>query len=116
MCFCFFFFLMIRRPPRSTLFPYTTLFRSRLSKAVGAPVKVIWTREDDVRHGFYRPASYNRFAAGLDGAGKPIALAPRGVAPPILPKFGPLAKGAARTPVGGAPNPPSRVPHLLQDP
>src|SRR5215216_7111471 len=26
---CFFFFLMIRRPPRSTLFPYTTLFRSR---------------------------------------------------------------------------------------
>src|SRR5256885_2981113 len=28
MCFIFFFFLMIRRPPRSTLFPYTTLFRS----------------------------------------------------------------------------------------
>src|SRR5215204_6808998 len=28
-CFLFFFFLMIRRPPRSTLFPYTTLFRSR---------------------------------------------------------------------------------------
>ena len=28
-CFCLFFFLMIRRPPRSTLFPYTTLFRSR---------------------------------------------------------------------------------------
>src|SRR5258707_6031026 len=30
--FCFFFFLMIRRPPRSTLFPYTTLFRSRASR------------------------------------------------------------------------------------
>src|SRR6266480_7717094 len=29
VCICFFFFLMIRRPPRSTLFPYTTLFRSR---------------------------------------------------------------------------------------
>src|SRR2546430_9152330 len=28
MCYCSFFFLMIRRPPRSTLFPYTTLFRS----------------------------------------------------------------------------------------
>src|SRR2546426_9301250 len=28
--YCFFFFLMIRRPPRSTLFPYTTLFRSRV--------------------------------------------------------------------------------------
>src|SRR2546430_17469971 len=34
----FFFFLMIRRPPRSTLFPYTTLFRSRLSLAGIAPV------------------------------------------------------------------------------
>src|SRR2546426_9026927 len=31
---CFFFFLMIRRPPRSTLFPYTTLFRSRLADAL----------------------------------------------------------------------------------
>src|SRR5258708_10905502 len=28
LCYCYFFFLMIRRPPRSTLFPYTTLFRS----------------------------------------------------------------------------------------
>src|SRR5215204_6959654 len=31
--FCFFFFLMIRRPPRSTLFPYTTLFRSRATRS-----------------------------------------------------------------------------------
>src|SRR5260370_30944483 len=37
---CFFFFLMIRRPPRSTLFPYTTLFRSPLAalRAAGVPV------------------------------------------------------------------------------
>src|SRR5258708_36128929 len=32
----FFFFLMIRRPPRSTLFPYTTLFRSRVGQGAGA--------------------------------------------------------------------------------
>src|SRR3712207_7532603 len=32
---CFFFFLMIRRPPRSTLFPYTTLFRSELQAQQG---------------------------------------------------------------------------------
>jgi len=37
----FFFFLMIRRPPRSTLFPYTTLFRSREIKATGAGVLLI---------------------------------------------------------------------------
>src|SRR5215467_15835283 len=34
MVFLFFFFLMIRRPPRSTLFPYTTLFRSGLTRQV----------------------------------------------------------------------------------
>src|SRR2546427_11434706 len=34
-----FFFLMIRRPPRSTLFPYTTLFRSEMAGGVEAPVK-----------------------------------------------------------------------------
>src|SRR3712207_7985614 len=34
-----FFFLMIRRPPRSTLFPYTTLFRSRLPRSGGAGVR-----------------------------------------------------------------------------
>src|SRR3712207_7880465 len=33
---CYFFFLMIRRPPRSTLFPYTTLFRSRSPASGGA--------------------------------------------------------------------------------
>src|SRR3712207_8448094 len=37
-----FFFLMIRRPPRSTLFPYTTLFRSRLSGRAGEPVGHAW--------------------------------------------------------------------------
>src|SRR3712207_7766885 len=35
---CFFFFLMIRRPPRSTLFPYTTLFRSRIGGEVEASI------------------------------------------------------------------------------
>src|SRR2546422_10245898 len=36
--YLFFFFLMIRRPPRSTLFPYTTLFRSRLGRSSGGYV------------------------------------------------------------------------------
>src|SRR3989441_7478776 len=47
----FFFFLMIRRPPRSTLFPYTTLFRSRVSRSPGGlvigdePAQVLGTKE-----------------------------------------------------------------------
>ena len=44
-----------------------------VAKAVGAPVKVIWTREDDIRGGWYRPMWYDRLAAGLDAAGNPVA-------------------------------------------
>src|SRR5437588_6617249 len=40
----FFFFLMIRRPPRSTLFPYTTLFRSRFAGNFDGPADVSGTR------------------------------------------------------------------------
>ena len=45
-----------------------------LSKAVGAPVKVVWTREDDMQHDFYRPVNLHRLAAKLDENGYPEAL------------------------------------------
>jgi isoquinoline 1-oxidoreductase beta subunit len=41
-----------------------------VSQAVGAPVQVMCSREDDVRHGYYRPAGLYRLSAGIDGAGK----------------------------------------------
>ena len=41
-----------------------------LSKAVARPVKVMWTREDDVKNGRFRPMSVNYLRAGLDGSGK----------------------------------------------
>jgi isoquinoline 1-oxidoreductase beta subunit len=44
-----------------------------LSQAVDAPVQVVWSREDDVRHGFYRPAGQHMLTAGLDPAGRPVA-------------------------------------------
>lgn len=44
-----------------------------VAKAAKAPIKVIWTREDDMRGGFYRPMWYDRIAAGLDEKGNPIA-------------------------------------------
>jgi isoquinoline 1-oxidoreductase subunit beta len=47
----------------------------------GVPVKVMWTREDDITHGFYRPATYNVFRAALDGNGVPTAWLTRVVAP-----------------------------------
>ncbi|HXY04516.1 MAG TPA: molybdopterin cofactor-binding domain-containing protein, partial [Terriglobales bacterium] len=54
-----------------------------VSKAVNAPVKVIWTREDDMRNSTYRPASYHQLSAVLDGAGWPVALSHRIVSPSI---------------------------------
>jgi isoquinoline 1-oxidoreductase beta subunit len=44
-----------------------------VAKVAKAPVKVIWTREDDLAGGWYRPMWHDRFAAGLDASGKPIA-------------------------------------------
>jgi isoquinoline 1-oxidoreductase subunit beta len=58
-----------------------------LSKELGAPVKVQWTREDDVRHDFLHTVSVERIEAGLDKAGKVIAWRHRSVAPTIASTF-----------------------------
>ncbi len=44
-----------------------------VAKIAKAPVKVVWTREDDLAGGWYRPMWHDRFVAGLDAAGNPIA-------------------------------------------
>jgi isoquinoline 1-oxidoreductase beta subunit len=44
-----------------------------IAKQVESPVKVVWTREEDIQHDMYRPYYYDRIAAGLDERGKPIA-------------------------------------------
>jgi isoquinoline 1-oxidoreductase subunit beta len=66
-----------------------------LSKAVGAPVKVQWTREDDVRHDFLHTVSVERIEAGLDKAGKVVAWRHRSVAPTIASTFQAKADHAA---------------------
>jgi isoquinoline 1-oxidoreductase beta subunit len=44
-----------------------------VAKVAKAPVKVVWTREDDIRGGWYRPMWYDHFEAGLDAQGNPVA-------------------------------------------
>jgi isoquinoline 1-oxidoreductase beta subunit len=59
-----------------------------LSKELGAPVKVQWTREDDVQHDFLHTVSVERIEAGLDKSGKVIAWRHRSAAPSIGSTFG----------------------------
>ena len=56
----------------------------QVAMKVQAPVKVIWTREDDIRGGWYRPMAYDRISAGLDPGGKPIAWDHRIVSQGVL--------------------------------
>jgi isoquinoline 1-oxidoreductase subunit beta len=53
------------------------------SKAIGGPVKVIWTREDDMRFSTYRPASLHQLSAMVDGAGWPVGFTHRIITPSI---------------------------------
>jgi isoquinoline 1-oxidoreductase subunit beta len=54
-----------------------------VSKAVNAPVKVVWSREDDMRSSTYRPASCHKLSAVLDGQGWPVAFSHLIVSPSI---------------------------------
>ena len=58
-----------------------------ISRQVGRPVKVTWTREDDIRHGYYHAVSAQRFEAGLDADGRCTAFLHRTVFPSIVSTF-----------------------------
>lgn len=58
-----------------------------LSQKVGAPVRVQWTREDDIRHSFYHTTSVERVEAAVDGDGKVTGWLYRSVAPSIISTF-----------------------------
>jgi isoquinoline 1-oxidoreductase subunit beta len=84
-----------------------------LSKTLGAPVQVQWTREDDVRHDFLHTVSAERIEAGLDKNGKVIAWRHRSVAPTIASTFAPNAIHAAPFELGmGLIDMPFEIPNI----
>ncbi len=89
----------------------------KVAKQVDGPVKVIWTREEDIQHDMYRPYYYDRLAAGLDESGMPIAWTDRVTASSILARWAPaiFKNGLDSDAVEGAKEPPYELPNILVD-
>jgi len=63
----------------------------RIAKQVEGPVKIVWTREEDIQHDVYRPHYHDRISAGMDDHGRPVAWSHRLVGPSILARWAPPA-------------------------
>jgi isoquinoline 1-oxidoreductase beta subunit len=80
-----------------------------ISKAAGVPVKLQWTREDDLQHDTYRPASYTKFTSALDANGAPTVWNAR----VVCPSFAGLRNGVDRTGVEGIAEIQYTIPNIL---
>jgi isoquinoline 1-oxidoreductase beta subunit len=91
----------------------------QISKRVQAPVKVIWSREDDTRGGYYRPAAMHSISAGLDERGDPVAWRQRIVCQSFIAgtpfESAIIHDGVDETAVEGASDLPYRVPNVTVD-
>jgi isoquinoline 1-oxidoreductase beta subunit len=87
---------------------------AQVSKAVQAPVQVVWTRDDDIQHDFYRPMSMHRLAGAVDAAGKPTVWHHRMSSTSINALWSPKEKPEASE-IGGAENLPYAIPNLRME-
>lgn len=91
----------------------------QISQKIKGPVKVYWTREDDIKGGYYRPRSYNLITGGLNEEGMPIAWRHRIVGQSIMKgtpfESGMIHDGIDETSVEGAFDSPYEIPNFLVD-
>ena len=80
-----------------------------ISKVAGVPVKLQWTRDDDLQHDTYRPASYTKFTSALDDKGMPTVWNAR----VVCPSFAGLRNGVDRTGVEGIAEIRYSIPNIL---
>ncbi len=86
------------------------------SKAVGRPVKVVWTREDDMQHDYYRPVSYARMWGSVDANGKPTVFMQRLVQQSLMKRIGGLPpNGIDFISLDGAANLPYDIPNIRME-
>ena len=107
----------------------------QIAKQVDGPVQVLWSREEDIQHDMYRPYYYDRFAAGLDAGGRPVAWTHRVVGSSIearviselfpknlrvmraggLHRLGAMIKHLDLDAIEGAAEPPYAIPNIRVD-
>jgi isoquinoline 1-oxidoreductase beta subunit len=84
-----------------------------IAKHVKGPVKVVWSREEDIQHDMYRPMFFDRLSAGLDASGKPVAWNHRFAGSSIIARWAPplFKDGLDPETIDGAVHPPYAFPN-----
>jgi len=97
--------------------PDGTVLAVKIAQQVDGPVKVVWSREEDIQHDMYRPYYYDRLSAGLDAQGKPVAWTHRVSGSSVLARYAPplFKNGLDPDAVEGAAEPPYAFPNIHVD-
>ncbi|WP_247295289.1 xanthine dehydrogenase family protein molybdopterin-binding subunit [Bradyrhizobium sp. 87] len=94
-----------------------TILAVKIAKHVDGPVKVLWSREEDIQHDMYRPYYLDRLSAGLDAAGKPVAWMHRIAGSSVMARYYPpyFKDGLDPDAIEAAAEPPYALPNVHVD-